>query len=44
MDPATGFADVAYMVDPAWQRTGLGTLLQERTMEYARVERTLHFD
>ncbi len=36
VDPATGFADVAYMVDPAWQRTGLGTLLQERTMEYAR--------
>jgi RimJ/RimL family protein N-acetyltransferase len=36
VDPATGFADVAYMVDPGWQRTGLGTLLQERTMEYAR--------
>ena len=36
VDPATGFADVAYMVDPAWQRIGLGTLLQERTMEYAR--------
>jgi acyl-CoA hydrolase/RimJ/RimL family protein N-acetyltransferase len=36
VDPATGFADVAYMVDPDWQRTGLGSLLQARTIEYAR--------
>ena len=36
LDPATGFADVAYMVDPEWQGIGLGSLLQRRTIEYAR--------
>jgi RimJ/RimL family protein N-acetyltransferase len=36
IDPATGFGDVAYMVEPEWQGTGLGSLLQARTIEYAR--------
>jgi acyl-CoA hydrolase/RimJ/RimL family protein N-acetyltransferase len=36
LDPQTGLADVAYMVDPRWQGCGLGTLLQARTIEYAR--------
>jgi len=36
LDPATGLADVAYLVDPEWQGSGLGTLLHERTVEYAR--------
>ena len=36
LDPQTGLADVAYMVDPEWQGLGLGTLLQMRTIEYAR--------
>ena len=36
LDPRTGLADVAYMVDPAWQGAGLGSLLQARTIEYAR--------
>jgi RimJ/RimL family protein N-acetyltransferase len=36
VDPATGFADVAYMVHPEWQGAGLGTVLQARTIEYAR--------
>jgi acyl-CoA hydrolase/RimJ/RimL family protein N-acetyltransferase len=36
LDPRTGLADVAYMVDPEWQGVGLGTLLQARTIEYAR--------
>jgi RimJ/RimL family protein N-acetyltransferase len=36
LDPQTGLADVAYMVDPAWQGAGLGGLLQTRTIEYAR--------
>ncbi len=36
LDPATGLADVAYLVDPDWQGSGLGTLLHERTVEYAR--------
>jgi acyl-CoA hydrolase/RimJ/RimL family protein N-acetyltransferase len=36
LDPSTGFADVAYMVDPEWQGTGLGSALQERAIDYAR--------
>ena len=36
VDAQTGFADVAYMVDPQWQGMGLGRLLQDRTIEYAR--------
>lgn len=36
LDPRTGLADVAYMVDREWQGVGLGTLLQARTIEYAR--------
>jgi RimJ/RimL family protein N-acetyltransferase len=36
LDPKTGLADVAYMVDAEWQRSGLGTLLHERTIDYAR--------
>jgi acyl-CoA hydrolase/RimJ/RimL family protein N-acetyltransferase len=33
---AGGFAEVAYMVDPEWQRAGLGSSLHERMVEYAR--------
>jgi acyl-CoA hydrolase len=36
LDPETGLADVAYMVDPQWQGLGLGTALHRRTVEYAR--------
>ena len=36
LDPATGLANVAYLVDPEWQGSGLGTILHERTVEYAR--------
>jgi len=36
VDPATGMADVAFMVDPAWQGVGLGTALQQTTVDYAR--------
>jgi acyl-CoA hydrolase/RimJ/RimL family protein N-acetyltransferase len=36
VDPATGYADVAYMVDPEWQGTGVGSVLQDRTIQYAR--------
>jgi RimJ/RimL family protein N-acetyltransferase len=35
-DPATGLADVAYMIDPDWQGAGLGSLIHARTVEYAR--------
>jgi RimJ/RimL family protein N-acetyltransferase len=36
VDPATGLADVAYMVDPDWQGMGLGRRLHARMVEYAR--------
>jgi RimJ/RimL family protein N-acetyltransferase len=36
LSPATGLAEVAYMVDPEWQGTGLGGLLHARMLEYAR--------
>ena len=36
LNPATGLADVGYMVDPDWQGTGLGGTLHERMIEYAR--------
>jgi acyl-CoA hydrolase len=34
-DPATTLGEVAYMVDPAWQRLGLAMLLHTRTQSYA---------
>jgi acyl-CoA hydrolase/RimJ/RimL family protein N-acetyltransferase len=36
LNPATGLAEVAYMVDPEWQGSGLGSLLHGRMFEYAR--------
>ena len=36
VNPATGLADVGYMVDPEWQGTGLGATLHARMIEYAR--------
>jgi acyl-CoA hydrolase/GNAT superfamily N-acetyltransferase len=36
VDPATGLADVAYMVDPDWQGMGLGRRLHARMVDYAR--------
>jgi acyl-CoA hydrolase/GNAT superfamily N-acetyltransferase len=36
LSPATGLAEVAYMVDPEWQGTGLAGLLHERMFQYAR--------
>jgi acyl-CoA hydrolase/RimJ/RimL family protein N-acetyltransferase len=36
LDPSTGLADVAYIVDPEWQGAGLGTILHRRLVEYAR--------
>jgi acyl-CoA hydrolase/RimJ/RimL family protein N-acetyltransferase len=43
LDPATGMADVAYMVDPAWQGSGLGSALQERTIAFAREHGVIGF-
>jgi len=36
VDQATGSADVAYMILHEWQGLGLGSLLQERMVQYAR--------
>jgi RimJ/RimL family protein N-acetyltransferase len=36
LSPATGMAEVAYMVDPEWQGAGLGGTLHARLVEYAR--------
>jgi acyl-CoA hydrolase/RimJ/RimL family protein N-acetyltransferase len=36
LSPATGLAEVAYMVHPEWQGAGLGGLLHARMLEYAR--------
>jgi RimJ/RimL family protein N-acetyltransferase len=35
-DPRDLFAEVAYMVEPDWQGSGLATALHARTVEYAR--------
>jgi GNAT superfamily N-acetyltransferase len=36
LNPETGLAEVAYMVDPHWQALGLGGILHARLVEYAR--------
>jgi acyl-CoA hydrolase/GNAT superfamily N-acetyltransferase len=36
LNPATGLAEVAYMVDPDWQGVGLGGILHAGLVEYAR--------
>ena len=36
LSPATGLAEVAYMVDPDWQGAGLGGILHAALVEYAR--------
>jgi acyl-CoA hydrolase/GNAT superfamily N-acetyltransferase len=35
VDDATNLAEVAFMIDPQWQGTGLGSALQQRMKEYA---------
>jgi acyl-CoA hydrolase/RimJ/RimL family protein N-acetyltransferase len=36
LNPATGLAEVAYMVDPEWQGSGLGSILHAGLVGYAR--------
>ena len=36
LSPATGLAEVAYMVDPEWQGVGLGSTLHGELVDYAR--------
>jgi acyl-CoA hydrolase/RimJ/RimL family protein N-acetyltransferase len=35
LNPATGLAEAAYMIDPEWQGAGLGSILHARMVEYA---------
>jgi L-amino acid N-acyltransferase YncA len=36
LNASTNLAEVAYMMVPEWQATGLGSALQQRLMEYAK--------
>jgi RimJ/RimL family protein N-acetyltransferase len=36
INPSTNLAETAFMVDPVWQGTGLGSALQRRMAEHAR--------
>ncbi|MFZ4537119.1 GNAT family N-acetyltransferase [Propionivibrio sp.] len=36
LNPSTNLAEVAYMIAPEWQATGLGGALQKRMMEFAK--------
>ena len=35
-NPSTGLAETAFMVDPGWQRTGLGSAMQVSLVEHAQ--------
>ena len=43
VNPSTNMAEVAYMILPQWQGTGLGSALQQRLTEYARQRGLLGF-
>ncbi|MGH6917024.1 MAG: GNAT family N-acetyltransferase [Geminicoccaceae bacterium] len=43
VNPSTNMAEVAYMIVPQWQSTGLGAALQQRLIEYARSRGLLGF-
>jgi acyl-CoA hydrolase/RimJ/RimL family protein N-acetyltransferase len=43
VNPSTNMAEVAYMILPQWQSTGLGTALQQRLIEHARSHGLLGF-
>lgn len=43
VNPSTNMAEVAYMILPQWQGTGLGSALQQRLIEYARQRGLLGF-
>jgi RimJ/RimL family protein N-acetyltransferase len=35
LNPSSNLAEIAYMISPAWQGTGLGSALQQRLKEFA---------
>ena len=38
VNPSTNLAEVAYMIHPKWQSTGLGSALQRRMTEFAKLK------
>jgi acyl-CoA hydrolase/GNAT superfamily N-acetyltransferase len=36
LNPSNNLAETAFMVEPSWQGTGLGTVMQKRLMEHAQ--------
>ena len=38
VNPSTNLAEVAYMIHPKWQSTGLGSALQRRMIEFAQAK------
>ncbi len=43
VNPSTNMAEVAYMIAPEWQGSGLGTALQRRLVDYAKSRGLLGF-
>jgi acyl-CoA hydrolase/RimJ/RimL family protein N-acetyltransferase len=43
VNPSTNMAEVAYMILPQWQGSGLGSALQQRLIEHARARGLLGF-
>jgi acyl-CoA hydrolase/RimJ/RimL family protein N-acetyltransferase len=43
VNPSNNLAETAFMVDPAWQRTGLGSSLQKCLVEHAKKRRIRGF-
>ena len=43
VEPSTNLGEVAYMIRPDWQGTGLGSALQQRMTEYAKSKGVIGF-
>ena len=43
LNPSTNLAEIAFIVEPAHQRSGLGAALQDRLMEFARARKVRGF-
>jgi len=43
LNPSTNLAEIAFIVEPAHQRSGLGTALQDRLSEFARARKVRGF-
>jgi acyl-CoA hydrolase/RimJ/RimL family protein N-acetyltransferase len=43
LNPSTNLAEIAFMVEPAHQKTGLGTAMQDRLSEFARARKVRGF-